>query len=87
MRRCRICIDNSSCINNIGSGIGAALTGLNIIVTSITCLILSISFIEFGCRLTYDYLGEKTVKYAEYIASLLIMFLARIVNGYPFFIV
>lgn len=64
------------CINNIGLGIGASLAGLNITITSITCLILSILFIEFGCHLTYNYLSEKTVKYAEYIASLMIMFLA-----------
>lgn len=64
------------CINNIGLGVGASLTGLNILLTSITCLILSIIFIEFGCRLTYNYLSEKTVQYAEYIASLMIMLLA-----------
>lgn len=64
------------CINNIGLGVGASLTGLNIMITSITCLILSIVFIEFGCRLTYNYLSEKTVQYAEYIASIMIMILA-----------
>ena len=59
-----------------GLGIGAALTGLNIYITSVTCLILSILFIEFGCRLTYNFLSYSTVKYAEYIASVIIMLLA-----------
>ena len=60
----------------LGLGIGAALTGLNIYITSVTCLILSILFIEFGCRLTYNFLSYSTVKYAEYIASVIIMLLA-----------
>ena len=64
------------CLNNLGLGIGAALTGLNIYITSVTCLILSILFIEFGCRLTYNFLSYSTVKYAEYIASVIIMLLA-----------
>lgn len=64
------------CLNNLGLGIGAALTGLNIYITSLTCLILSILFIEFGCRLTYNLLSQSTVKYAEYIASVIIMLLA-----------
>ncbi len=64
------------CLNNFGLGIGAALTGLNIYITSLTCLLLSILFIEFGCRLTYSFLSENTVKYAEYISSLIIMLLA-----------
>lgn len=64
------------CLNNLGLGIGAALTGLNIYITSLTCLILSILFIEFGCRLTYNFLNQSTVKYAEYIASVIIMLLA-----------
>ena len=64
------------CLNNLGLGIGAALTGFNIYITSVTCLILSILFIEFGCRLTYNFLSYSTVKYAEYIASVIIMLLA-----------
>ncbi|MCI8701985.1 MAG: sporulation membrane protein YtaF [Turicibacter sp.] len=64
------------CINNFGLGIGAALTGLNIYLTSITCLILSIFFIELGCRLTYNLLSQNTVKYAEYVASIMIILLA-----------
>lgn len=64
------------CLNNLGLGIGAALTGLNIYITSVTCLILSVLFIEIGCRLTYNFLSKSTVKYAEYIASVIIMLLA-----------
>lgn len=64
------------CINNVGLGVGAALAGLDIILTSFTCLILSILFIEIGCRLTYNLLSGKTVIYAEYIASMMIMLLA-----------
>ena len=64
------------CLNNLGLGIGAALTGLNIYITSLTCLILSVLFIEFGCHLTYNFLSKNTVKYAEYISSLIIMLLA-----------
>lgn len=64
------------CLNNLGLGIGAALTGLNIYITSLTCLLLSILFIEFGCHLTYNFLSKNTVKYAEYISSLIIMLLA-----------
>ena len=64
------------CINNVGLGVGAALSGLNILLTSFTCLVLSVLFIEVGCRLTYRFLSEKTVQYAEYIASVTIMLLA-----------
>lgn len=64
------------CLNNLGLGIGAALTGLNIYITSLTCLLLSILFIEFGCHLTYNFLSKNTVKYAEYISGLIIMLLA-----------
>ncbi len=64
------------CINNVGLGVGAALAGLDILMTSFTCLVLSVLFIEIGCRLTYNLLSEKTVVYAEYIASLMIMLLA-----------
>lgn len=64
------------CINNVGLGVGAALSGLNILLTSFTCLVLSVLFIEVGCRLTYRFLSEKTVQYAEYIASITIMLLA-----------
>ena len=64
------------CINNIGLGVGASLTGLNILLTSITCLVLSVVFIGGGCHLTYNFLSEKTVQYAEYVASIMIMILA-----------
>lgn len=64
------------CINNIGLGVGASLTGLNILLTSITCLVLSVVFIGGGCHLTYNFLSEKTVRYAEYVASIMIMILA-----------
>ena len=64
------------CLNNFGLGIGAALTGLNIYLTSVTCLVLSMVFIELGCRLTYNLLSQNTVKYAEYIASIIIILLA-----------
>lgn len=64
------------CINNVGLGIGASLSGLNILLTSFTCFVLSVLFIEVGCHLTYRFLSEKTVQYAEYIASITIMLLA-----------
>ncbi|MGL4335391.1 MAG: manganese efflux pump [Turicibacter sp.] len=64
------------CINNLGLGIGASLAGLNIMMTSITCLILSVVFIEIGVRLTYNYLSEKAVQYSEYLASIIIIGLA-----------
>lgn len=41
-------------INNIGLGLGASLSGMNIFLTSFTSLIFSILFIKFGY-----YIGEK----------------------------
>ena len=64
------------CLNNFGLGVGAALAGLNILLTSILCFILSVVFIELGIKVTYNYLSANIVKYSEFIASFIIILLA-----------
>ncbi|WP_298836661.1 sporulation membrane protein YtaF [Clostridium sp.] len=63
------------CLNNIGLGIGASISGLNIFMTSIFSLILSLIFIPIGY-----YIGEKVIsdtlsKYSEIISICIILIL------------
>ncbi len=64
------------CVNNFGLGVGAALSGLNIVLTSMLCFVLSVAFIELGIRVTYNCFSAKIVKYSEFIASFIIILLA-----------
>lgn len=63
-------------INNIGLGIGASLTGINVFAASAAALAFSLIFIYMG-----NYIGKKCIsnhlgKMGEPVASLVIIFLA-----------
>lgn len=63
------------CINNIGLGIGASITGLNIYTTSLSSLIFSILFIKIGCYFGSVISNSKLSEYSEGISAILIILL------------
>ncbi|WP_010294227.1 manganese efflux pump [Clostridium senegalense] len=81
--------DNSSCIdvkesillafaltiNNLGVGIGASITGLNIFLTTIFTFIFSLLFIILGYLIGTSYLSKLFGKYASLISGAIIIFL------------
>jgi putative sporulation protein YtaF len=62
-------------LNNLGMGIGAGITGLNIYVTAAFSFILSIVFLSAGCRIGKRCLLKAFGKYASAAAALLIILL------------
>lgn len=64
------------CINNIGLGIGASITGLNIYMTSISSLIFSILFIKLGCYFGSIVSSGRLANYSERIAAFIIILLS-----------
>jgi len=63
------------CLNNIGLGIGASITGLNIFLTSISSLIFSMVFIPIGYCIGEKMLSNKLSKYSEIISISIIIIL------------
>ncbi|MCT8977139.1 sporulation membrane protein YtaF [Clostridium sp. CX1] len=63
------------CINNIGLGIGASITGLNIYITSLSSLLFSILFIKLGCHYGSLISHSKLSDYSENISAILIILL------------
>lgn len=63
------------CLNNIGLGIGASITGLNIYFTSIASLILSLVFIPMGQYIGEEIISKKLSNYAEVISAFIIIIL------------
>ncbi|MBZ9633566.1 sporulation membrane protein YtaF [Clostridium sp. FP1] len=63
------------CLNNIGLGIGASITGLNIFMTSISSLIFSLAFIPIGYYIGEKVISDKLSRYSEIISICIIMIL------------
>lgn len=63
------------CLNNIGLGIGASITGLNIVLTSISSLFFSLIFIPTGHFIGTKVLSEKLSKYSEVVSACIIIVL------------
>lgn len=62
-------------INNVGLGIGASITGLNIVVTSSLTFIFSLLMIMIGCILGSYYLSKIFSKRATIVSGLIIIIL------------
>jgi len=63
------------CLNNIGLGIGASITGLNIFMTSISSLIFSLVFIPIGYCIGEKVVSDKLSRYSEIISIFIILIL------------
>ncbi|MFL0253122.1 sporulation membrane protein YtaF [Clostridium neuense] len=62
-------------LNNMGLGIGASISGLNIILTTILTFFISIVTISLGLTIGNKYLSDKLGKYAAVISGLIIILL------------
>lgn len=62
-------------INNFGLGIGASITGLNIIATVVCTFIFSLISIPLGCFLGKSCLSSLFGKYAQFVSGLIIIIL------------
>lgn len=63
------------CLNNIGLGIGASITGLNIYATSLLSFIFSVIFIKLGSYIGHKILSSRLEAYSEYISAGIIILL------------
>lgn len=63
------------CLNNIGLGIGASISGLNIFMTSISSLIFSLVFIPIGYYIGAKVISDKLSRYSEIISICIILIL------------
>lgn len=63
------------CLNNIGLGIGASISGLNIFMTSISSLIFSLVFIPIGYCIGEKIISNKLSRYSEIISICIILIL------------
>ena len=63
------------CLNNIGLGIGASIAGLNPILTSVFTVIASVIFVPLGCFIGDNLVKNKTARYTDIFAALLIIIL------------
>ncbi|KGK84255.1 sporulation membrane protein YtaF [Clostridium sp. HMP27] len=61
------------CLNNIGFGIGASITGLNIYTTSIFSILFSLVFISLGYYIGEKIFSNKLSKYSEIISACIII--------------
>lgn len=61
------------CLNNIGLGIGASITGLNIYMTSITSLLFSMLFIPLGYSIGEKMFSDKLSRYSEIASACIII--------------
>lgn len=62
-------------LNNIGIGVGASISGLNIYLTPILSLSFSLLFIKLGFWIGNKIISRKISKYSEYISAVIILFL------------
>jgi putative sporulation protein YtaF len=62
-------------INNIGLGIGASITGLNIVFNTIFTFIFSLAAVVIGCRLGNGCLSKLMGKFATLASGLIIIVL------------
>lgn len=62
-------------LNNMGLGIGASITGLNVIFTGILTFFISILTITLGLTIGNKYLSQTLGKYAAVISGLVIILL------------
>ncbi|WP_027623564.1 sporulation membrane protein YtaF [Clostridium lundense] len=63
------------CINNIGLGIAASITGLNMYLTSLASCIFSMLFIQLGHYVGEKFLSKTLSKYSEIISACIIILL------------
>ncbi len=63
------------CINNVGLGIGASISGLNIYITSLSSLFFSILFIKLGCYFGSIVSYGNLANYSELISACIIILL------------
>ncbi|KPU44445.1 manganese efflux pump MntP [Oxobacter pfennigii] len=63
------------CLNNIGLGIGAGITGLNIYMTPISSLLFSLVFIPIGYYIGEKVIPDKLSGYSEIISICIIVIL------------
>lgn len=63
------------CLNNIGLGIGASATGLNIYLTSISSLFFSLIFIPLGYYIGERVFFSKLSRYSEVVSACIIIVL------------
>lgn len=61
------------CLNNIGLGIGASITGLNIILTSVASMVFSFVFIPAGYHIGAKVSSDKLSKYSEIVSACIII--------------
>ncbi len=62
-------------LNNIGFGLAASITNLNMYITSLMTFLLSLLTISFGHYLGKRFLSNAFGKYAEYVSGLIIIVL------------
>lgn len=63
------------CINNIGLGIAASITGLNMYLTSLCSFLFSVLFIQLGYYVGNKFLSKRLSKYSEIVSALIIIIL------------
>ncbi|ERI92820.1 putative sporulation protein YtaF [Clostridiales bacterium oral taxon 876 str. F0540] len=63
-------------VNNIGMGIGASITGINIWITSLLTFIFSFVFIPLGIFLGQKYFSSLIGKFASILSGIIIICLA-----------
>lgn len=63
------------CLNNIGLGLGASITGLNIYLTSVSSLLFSLIFIPLGYYIGEMVFFNKLSRYSEIVSACIIIFL------------
>ena len=61
------------CLNNIGLGIGASITGLNLYLTSIASGLFSLVFIPIGYYIGAKLLSDRFSEYSEVISIIMII--------------
>lgn len=70
-----LCLGIVLCINNIGLGIAASITGLNIYLTSLSSFIFSMLFIQLGHYVGKRFLSKTLSTYSEIISACIIILL------------
>jgi putative sporulation protein YtaF len=63
------------CLNNIGLGIGASISGLDIYITSICSIVFSFLFIPLGYTIGKKILTKNLTDYSEMFSALIIILL------------
>jgi putative sporulation protein YtaF len=62
-------------VNNMGMGIGASITGLNVIITSLLTFLFSLIFLSAGCYFGKKYLSGIMGKFAGILSGVIILLL------------